>query len=76
MNSRTTLFALLLLFARRLLLLSRSILRRPALAVHVLVMGPMIGLYFLSILFSWLAQKTRGSEAEPNPERTSSEAIR
>jgi sec-independent protein translocase protein TatC len=41
-----------------------------------LVMGPMIGLYFLSILFSWLAQKTRGSEAEPNPERKSTEAIR
>jgi sec-independent protein translocase protein TatC len=34
-----------------------------------LVMGPMIGLYFLSILFSWLAQKTRGSDAKPKPER-------
>jgi len=33
-----------------------------------LVMGPMIGLYFLSILFSWLAQKTRGSDATPQPE--------
>jgi len=30
-----------------------------------LVMGPMVGLYFLSILFSWLAQKTRGSDRQP-----------
>ena len=40
-----------------------------------LVMGPMVGLYFLSILFSWLALKTRGSNAKPGPENQSKETV-
>jgi sec-independent protein translocase protein TatC len=38
-----------------------------------LVMGPMVGLYFLSILFSWMAQKTRGNDVKPRPGNQSKE---
>jgi sec-independent protein translocase protein TatC len=40
-----------------------------------LVMGPMVGLYFLSILFSWMAQKTRGSDGKPQPGNRSKETV-
>jgi sec-independent protein translocase protein TatC len=40
-----------------------------------LVMGPMVGLYFLSILFSWLALKTRGSDGKSGPENQSKETV-
>jgi sec-independent protein translocase protein TatC len=40
-----------------------------------LVMGPMVGLYFLSILFSWMAQKTRGSDGKPQPGNQSKETV-
>lgn len=32
-----------------------------------LVMGPMIGLYFLSIFFSWIARATNGKKSPPEP---------
>lgn len=38
-----------------------------------LVMGPMVGLYFLSILFSWLAQISSGSNEKPDTESRSEE---
>jgi sec-independent protein translocase protein TatC len=40
-----------------------------------LVMGPMIGLYFLSIFFSWLALKARGSNHKLEPESQSKETV-
>jgi sec-independent protein translocase protein TatC len=38
-----------------------------------LVMGPMVGLYFLSIFFSWLAQISSKSEEKTGPESQSKE---
>jgi sec-independent protein translocase protein TatC len=41
-----------------------------------LVMGPMIGLYFLSIFFSWLAQRSRSSDAKSELEREAQNSIK
>jgi sec-independent protein translocase protein TatC len=40
-----------------------------------LVMGPMVGLYFLGILFSWLAQKSRGSDKKAKLEREAQNVV-